>query len=182
MKKFIFCIFLLSVLSEICFSQSKKFEGYDNMAWGTTLEEFKSNNPSAYDQTSEDNRTRNEKLFFKDGNSVTRVYRFFNNKLCWGRTVYMNPSEATLMAILEKLKDEYGTLYDFNEGNDKDCHYYVLTWYVSSNLTVMLEAKDMYNSYGRISSTLLFITYQNDKTMFEIKDYEKQQRMKNLEL
>ena len=94
----------------------------------------------------------------------------------------MNPSEATLMAVLEKLKDEYGTLYDFNEGNDKDCHYYVLTWYVSSNLTVMLEAKDMYNSYGRISSTLLFITYQNDKTMFEIEDYEKQQRMKNLEL
>ena len=44
MKKFIFCIFLLSVLSEICFSQSKKFEGYDNMAWGTTLEEFNEGN------------------------------------------------------------------------------------------------------------------------------------------
>ena len=31
------------------------------MAWGTTLEEFKKQNPSAYDQTSEDNRTRNER-------------------------------------------------------------------------------------------------------------------------
>lgn len=152
------------------------------MPWGTNLEEFKNKNPSAYDQTDEENRIRNEKLFYKDGNSVTRVYRFFDNKLCWGRTVYKNPSEATLMAIVEKLKDEYGTLYDFNKGKDKNCDYFVLTWYVSSNLTVMLEAKDMYNSYGRISSTLLFITYQNDKTMFEIENYEKQQRMKDLEL
>ena len=67
MKKFILSLFLLTVFSGICFSQSKKFEGYDNMAWGTTLEEFKNKNPSAYDQTSEDNRTRNEKLFYKDG-------------------------------------------------------------------------------------------------------------------
>ena len=57
-----------------------------------------------------------------------------------------------------------------------------MTWYVSSNLTVMLEAKDMYNSYDRISSSLLFITYQNDKTMVKIEDYEKQQRKKDLEL
>lgn len=55
----------MSVLSEICFSQSKKFEGYDNMAWGTTLEEFKNKNPSAYDQTSEDNRIRNENFSIK---------------------------------------------------------------------------------------------------------------------
>lgn len=54
MKKFIPSLFLLTVFSGICFSQSKKFEGYDNMAWGTTLEEFKNKNPSAYDQTSED--------------------------------------------------------------------------------------------------------------------------------
>lgn len=182
MKKTVIGIFLLFLLTGICFSQSKKFEGYDNLTWGTTLEEFKKQNPSAYDQTNDDNRTRNEKLYYKEGNSVTRVYRFFDNKLCWGRTVYYNPSEATLMAVIEKLKDEYGSLYDFNKGKDKDCDYYVLTWYVSPNLTVMIEAKDMYNSYGRISSTLLFITYQNDKTMAEIESYEKKQRMKNLEL
>lgn len=181
MKKIINIVSLLFVIGTV-FAQSKKFEGYDKLSWGTTLEEFKQQNPSAYDQTNEKNRTRNEKLFYKDGNSVTRVYRFFDNKLCWGRTVYINPSEATVMAVVEKLKDEYGTLYNFNEGKDKDCDYYVLTWYVSSNLTVMLEAKDMYNSYDRISSSLLFITYQNDKTMVKIEDYEKQQRKKDLEL
>ena len=104
MKKFILSLFLLTVFSGICFSQSKKFEGYDNMPWGTTLEEFKKQNPSAYDETKADNIIRNEKLYYKDGNSVTRVYRFFDNKLCWGRTVYEDPSEATCDAIIEKLK------------------------------------------------------------------------------
>ena len=170
------------VLSEICFSQSKKFEGYDNMPWGTTLEEFKKQNPSAYDKTKADNIIRNEKLYYKDGNSVTRVYRFFDNKLCWGRTVYEAPSDATYDAIIEKLKEEYGPLYDFNEGKDKDSEYFILTWYPSTNLTVMFELQQIYNAYGRASSTLLFITYQNDKIMADIKNYEKQQKKKNLEL
>ena len=51
MKKFILSLFLLTVFSGICFSQSKNFEGYDNMSWGTTLEEFKKQNPSAYYQS-----------------------------------------------------------------------------------------------------------------------------------
>lgn len=182
MKKFILSLFLLTVFSGICFSQSKKFEGYDNMPWGTTLEEFKKQNPSAYDQTNEENRTRNEKLFYKDGNSVTRVYRFFDNKLCWGRTVYEDPSEATLMAVLEKLEDEYGPWYDFNKGKGKDCEYLISSWYPSTNLTVMFELRQIYNAYGRVSSTLLFITYQNDKIMADIENYEKQQKKKNLEL
>ncbi len=41
MKKFILSTFLLIIFSVSCFSQSKIFEGYDNMPWGTTLEEFK---------------------------------------------------------------------------------------------------------------------------------------------
>ena len=182
MKKFILSLFLLTVFSGICFSQSKKFEGYDNMPWGTTLEEFKNKNPSAYDKTKADNIIRNEKLYYKDGNSVTRVYRFFDNKLCWGRTVYEDPSEATCDAIIEKLKEEYGPLYDFNEGKDKDNEYFILSWYPSTNLTVMFELQQIYNAYGRVSSTLLFITYQNDKIMADIKNYEKQQKKKNLEL
>lgn len=132
MKKFIPSLFLLTVFSGICFSQSKKFEGYDNMAWG--------------------------------------------------RTVYEDPSEATCDAIIEKLKEEYGPLYDFNEGKDKDSEYFILSWYPSTNLTVMFELLQIYNAYGRVSSTLLFITYQNDKIMADIKNYEKQQKKKNLEL
>lgn len=65
MKKFILSLFLLTVFSGICFSQSKKFEGYDNMPWGTTLEEFKNKNPSAYDKTKADNIIRNEKFCYK---------------------------------------------------------------------------------------------------------------------
>ncbi len=83
---------------------------------------------------------------------------------------------------MEKLKDEYGTSFDYNKGKDKDSDCSVLTWHVSTDLTVMLEGKDVYNAYGRVSSTLLFITYQNDKIMAEIDNYEKQQLMKDLEL
>ncbi|WP_295798455.1 hypothetical protein, partial [uncultured Treponema sp.] len=61
MKKIISIVSLLLVISAV-FAQSKKFEGYDKLPWGTTLEEFKKQNPSAYDQTNEENRTRNEKL------------------------------------------------------------------------------------------------------------------------
>ena len=46
----------------------------------------------------------------------------------------------------------------------------------------MFELLQIYNAYGRVSSTLLFITYQNDKIMADIKNYEKQQKKKNLEL
>lgn len=46
----------------------------------------------------------------------------------------------------------------------------------------MFELQQIYNAYGRVSSTLLFITYQNDKIMADIKNYEKQQKKKNLEL
>ena len=93
MKKFIISLFLLTIFSGICFSQSKKFEGYDNMPWGTTLEEFKKQNPSAYDKTKADNVIRNEKLYYKDGNSVIRVYRFL---------IINSVGEELFMKILQK--------------------------------------------------------------------------------
>lgn len=86
------------------------------------------------------------------------------------------------MAIFENLREEYGSFYDFNKGSEKDYDYSVLSWYVSSNLTVMLETRDFYNTYGRIIGSYAFITYQNDKTRIEIENYEKEQRKKNLEL
>lgn len=182
MKKIIGLIFILCLSTEICFSETRKLEGYDGLTWGTTLEEFKKLNPDAFEQSSEEDNIRNERLFFKEGKTVTRIYRFFDNKLYWGRTAYTNPSEATFMAIFENLREEYGSFYDFNKGSEKDYDYSVLSWYVSSNLTVMLETRDFYNTYGRIIGSYAFITYQNYKTRIEIENYEKEQRKKNLEL
>ena len=41
MKKIIGLIFILCLSTEICFSETRKLEGYDGLTWGTTLEEFK---------------------------------------------------------------------------------------------------------------------------------------------
>ena len=120
--------------------------------------------------------------FFKEGKSVTRVYRFFDNKLYWGRTAYVNPSESTILAIIETLKEKYGTTDYYNKGSDKDCDYVVCSWYISLSSTVLLEIKDLYNSYGRISSNLVFITYLNELTEIEVEKYEKEQKKQNLEL
>lgn len=84
MKKIIGLIFILCLSTEICFSETRKLEGYDGLTWGTTLEEFKKLNPDAFEQSSEEDNIRNERLFFKEGKTVTRIYRFFDNKLYWG--------------------------------------------------------------------------------------------------
>lgn len=183
MKKAV--IYLAFVVFSICtsYAQQSVMEGYDGLVWGTTIKDFLDRNPTAYEETDDEDKSRNEKLFWKDTSTMTRVYRFFDGKLYWGRTAYSNPDDATVSAIMDKLLETYGKFDGKNEGSDNDNREYIVFWInISRTFSVTLEYYENYNSYGRIESIYLFITYENEEIRKLVDQYDINQKKKNIEL
>lgn len=182
MKKIISGLVFAFVLLFNIAAQEKSFEGYDKLNWGTTLESFLKSNPSAIDETEKDDELTNEKVYSIETSTVTRFYRFFDKKLYWGRTVYVDPDNATTDAIVEKMQSIYGKNSDYVEDSDEDCDYQIASWYISPKMTVELEFDYYYDDYGDEESMLVFITYYNEETLGAVYNYEKQQKIKSIEL
>lgn len=88
------------------------FKEFDSFSWNTTVSEFLKKYPSANETTDTDEK---ERTFQRSTDSVIKVYRFFNDKLYWGRTVYEDPELETEEAIIEKIIEIYGKFDDSNE-------------------------------------------------------------------
>lgn len=88
------------------------FKEFDSFSWNTTVSEFLKKYPSAKETTDTDEK---ERTFQRSTDSVIKVYRFFNDKLYWGRTVYEDPELETEEAIIEKIIEIYGKFDDSNE-------------------------------------------------------------------
>lgn len=181
MKKTFFLGLLLCSLS--IYAQVEIFEGYDNLPWGTSVDVFITTNPEAYEDTSADDKLRNERIFIKDSSTGARVYRFFKNKLYWGRTVFNNPTNSTAAAILEKFIETYGKFDDMNSGTDTKNRKYLTAWVnVSDSLNAVFESYENLNLYGQVTSTNIYITTEDTKVRKEVDLYEKEQKKKDIEL
>lgn len=163
-------------------AQAKLFEGYDNLPWGTSVEIFKQKNPTATEETQSSDDSENQRLFYKETDSITRVYRFYDNKLYWGRTVYVDPDETTQAAILSKVIDTYGNFKNTNKWSEGNNEHIILSNDVSRLFSITIESIEKYNSYGRMDNLLLFITYENTEIADEVRYFAKKQKEKNIEL
>lgn len=138
--------------------------------------------PSSSEITDSDDKLRNERTFMRETETVIRVYRFYNNKLYWGRTIYEAPDYDTVEAVLEKLVDKYGRFDDSKEWSEDGNEYFSLWSVITPTFLIEFTEVKYYNSYGRITSLDLFITYENEQTSKEMSEYSKQQKKKTIEL
>ena len=182
MKRKLFILISLFILLCTLNAQSKNSEGFDGFSWNTTVSEFLKKYPSVKETTASEDFDRNERVFQRDANTVIRVYRFFDDKLYWGRTVYKDPDYDTELAIVEKLVETYGEFDDSDEWTENGNDYYSLVKFVSPTLSIEATEVYYYNSYGRIIKLNVFITYENTKTRREVDNYSKNKKKKNIEL
>ncbi len=178
-KLFLITLFFLSV--SLLFAQTT-FEGFDGFPWNTNVSEFLKKYPSAKETTGTNQIERNERTFQRNTDSVIRVYRFFDNKLYWGRTVYEDPALETEKAIVEKLIEIYGKFDDSNEWTENNEEYFALWHDISSTFSIEVTEIKYFNTYGRSTGKDVFITYENTKIRKEADDYFKENKKKNIEL
>ena len=181
MKKKI-CYILIMLLSFCLLSAQTNSEGFDGFSWNTTISEFLNKYPSSKETTGKNEEERNERTFQRSTDSVIRVYRFFDNKLYWGRTVYEDPNYETEEAVLEKLIETYGQFYDSNKWTENNKEYFSIWKDISPTLSIELTEIKYFNSYGRSTGKHLFITYENEQIGKNADEYYKNQKKKNIEL
>ena len=175
--------FIVVLLLSVCLTYAQNnFEGFDGFPWNTTVSEFLKKFPEAKDSTDSDDKERNERVFQRSSSTVIRVYRFYGDKLYWGRTVYQDPDLETEKAILEKIVDTYGKFDDSNTWTE-DGNEYLSVWKtISPTFDIEFTEVKYYNSYGRVTGLNVFITYENAKTRKEADEYYKNSKKKNIEL
>lgn len=76
----------------------------------------------------------------------------------------------------------YGKFTDSNKGSEDNKEYYVLSTSVSPTFSVRLEYIESYNEYGRMESTVLYITYQDDSKRLEAENYQRKSKQSKIEL
>ena len=111
-----------------------------------------------------------------------RVFFYFDDKFYTGRTVYENVDETFTFALMEKVVEEYGKFTDYGESEKSDSDYYWFEISITKNFSVMIEAYEYVDNLGRITSNMVFITYSDDVVWNKVREYEIEQKKKNIEL
>ena len=181
MKKTISLIIILLAFSSL-FAQEDLFEGYADFKWGATVAEVKAKFPSMTEETTADDRKAEESLYVYEAENFTRVFRFYKDKLYWGRTIYDEPEDATVTAIIRKLSSSYGRYDDTDDYTQDEYEGKTYSWKKTLTFWVELDLRDYYNSYGRISGSTILITYYNPLTSIIIQDNLTNKVMDEIEL
>lgn len=180
-------------------------EGFDELPWKTTVEEFQLAYLQNREKTSEENKKRNERVFSVPVSGCTKEFYFFDNKLYKGVISYLNPKGDVLEAIGRKQKELYKQQPKIEENIGKketigDFYGTKITkniearatfkisptfsvqneWYtVSSNLA------DAYFGFlspsGSLTDSYFDITVQNDSVLKDIDNYLKQKHKAEIE-
>lgn len=182
MKRIIYVMIFL-FCAATCFGQSSNSDGYDGFSWGATVEQVKAKYPDLINQTKNEDKMKNEAVYYYSKSSdFIRIFRFFDGKLYFGRTAYVDVDSATVNAVATKVKDLYGYSDYSNESSEATYTSTNFYWYVSSNLTVMLELRSNYNQFGRYTSSTILLTNVNPVTVSEVEEYSFNNKLGNIEL
>lgn len=182
MKQLLVIIVVLILLSNVLIAQSNHFEGYDGLAWGSSVQDLKKKYPEVVETTDKEDRKYNQRYFVITSGNYDRVFFFFDDKLYTGRTVYENVDETFTFALMEKVVEEYGKFTDYGESEKSDSDYYWFEISITKNFSVMIEAYEYVDNLGRITSNMVFITYSDDVVWNKVREYEIEQKKKNIEL
>lgn len=171
MKKKIGLIIFSLVISYTISAQSEIFEGYNGIPWGTTINEFFITVPLYKEITTESDKLYNERIFKQETNSITRLYKFFDGKLYWGRTAYLNPDNNTTEAEIAKMVDTYGKFYSRTEWIEENKKTVALGKTISPSFSLLLQIIEIYDDYNLVLGEALYITYINDIIFNEAKNF-----------
>uniref|UniRef100_A0A7C3E1C0 Uncharacterized protein n=1 Tax=Gracilinema caldarium TaxID=215591 RepID=A0A7C3E1C0_9SPIR len=173
---------LLMLVCETAFSQNKILEGYAGIPWGSSIEQVKEKLTNLQEDKANDQIKNREKIYSQENEMFTRVLRFYDGKLYWGRTVYINPDNSTTLSIIQKIKDTYGTFDNSGKGSEPKYEYTWATKYYSKRLYVEMVINTYYNEYGRVSENSIFITYYDPVIQEQVQNELIKQKGNEIEL
>lgn len=171
MKKIIIVFMLSLVFIFFAYSQEKPFEGYNGYIWGAAVETVKKDFPAAIVLPNEayEGSSKETCLYLEDP-PVGRAYLFFDNKLYSGKTVYTNPNNNTVDAIINKLVGSYGPAHSISQDNKR------IYWKITPLLVVILEL-----DFGK-SNRYIRIIYSNPVLEAQCENYALQEKTNNLKM
>ena len=159
MKKFFTCIFLI-IFAITLYSQETKerkyIDGYEDLEWGVSIDKVKSKYPDITKSWDADCMP-NEECYSADTGKVSRVFRFYNNKLYWVRVIYEDFGQTQFDALSDKLIKKYGSLYYSIDSDDKVKFGY--QWLLFTDLVVTLSVNNKINGFGAKLGEWVFVTY-----------------------
>ncbi|WP_027728878.1 hypothetical protein [Treponema sp. C6A8] len=161
MKKFFICIFIL-ILPIILYSQETKaknyIDGYEELEWGSSVEKVKSKFPDLIKLWDADCMT-NEECYTAESGKVSRVFRFYKNKLYWVRVIYEDFTQTQYDALWNKLIEKYGSLYYPIDSDEKIKFGY--QWLLFTDLIVTVSVNNQINGFRAKLGEWVFVTYNS---------------------
>lgn len=170
------------LLSNVLVAQSKHFEGYDGLAWGSSIQELKDKYPEVIETTDAEDRKYNKRFFKTTSDEYYRLFFYYNEKLYIGRTIYENVDEAFIISLVTKVVEKYGFITDRGETEKSDRLHHWFEISLTKNFSVTVETYDFLDSFGRVFSNMIFITYANDVIKNIVREDEIEQKKKDIEL
>ena len=181
MKQLLIIIVVLILLSNVLIAQSNHFEGYDGLAWGSSVQDLKKKYPDIEETIDDEDRLYNQSFFKVGFDDYYRVFSFFNNKLYEGRTVYENIDELFLLALERKLQEKYGSISgDVDDKYKSDYYFYEIS--ISKTFFIGVQVFWYFDKFGKISSSLVSIKSCDPSVSNHVREYIIEQKKKDIEL
>ena len=138
MKRLIFVSIIMLLLSNVVIAKEDHFEGYDGLAWGSSVQDLKDKYPEVVETTDKEDRKYNQRYFVITSGNYDRVFFYFDDKFYTGRTVYKNVDETFTLALMTKVVEEYGKFTDFGESEKSDSDYYWFEIIITKNFSLIV--------------------------------------------
>lgn len=178
MKKISICL-LICLFPIFLFAQestTKKYiDGYEDLEWGTSIDKVRTKYPTLTREWSADCQS-GEECYTSESGSVTRIFRFYNNRLYWVRVIYDDLNQTQFDALTDKLISKYGSLYFDIDTDDKIKFGY--QWLLFTDLVVTLSVNNKINVFGAKMGEWVFVEYYSLAIMKEMQTAESE----NIEL
>lgn len=154
-------LFLFIVTTTLALAQNQIFEGYAGLSWGSTIEEAMNKYEDLSEMTHLIDAFGTERVFAQNNITTARMFRFYDDQLYWGRTIYINPTSTTRDAIALKLVEDYGYFPETGEGSQENSSFFWAATQVSPSLYVEIVIYEDYSTSGRITGTRIHVTFIN---------------------
>lgn len=182
MKRFIYISIIMLLLSNILIAQSNYFEGYDGLAWGSSIQELKEKYPDVIEITEEEEKANKQRNFEYNAGKFSRMFHFFDNELYLGRTYYADVNNDFTYTLVEKVVEEYGFITDKGEVKKPGFNSYWFKIAVTEEFSVVIELNELVDNYGRITSNGIIVNFLDVERHLRMQEYIRSIMKKDIEL
>lgn len=170
MKKQILFGLLLLFLSSVAFSQSSDknyIDGYEDLPWGLSVSSVQEKYPQIHESNMAETQ-KGESLYLMKSGTVTRAFRFYDDKLYWVRVIYDDMSQTQFNALTEKLIAKYGSL--FLPVDSTESIEFGYEWlFLLSDMNLSLTVNSDRNGFGAKIGQYVVVTYSSSSIETEMK-------------